>query len=151
MLRVALRVLALVVIAALYVILAGGAIASEQAEPAPASLSRAQTAAVSDAARRGGDSVCGIPIPAELGEAVASGDTVFAFVSTDSAVPQALCLQRLGYLDAIGVQAVRRYENEMRWPWWLKVLFSVGLIAVVGFSGYLLFRPRSVGARPESL
>jgi hypothetical protein len=76
-------------------------------------------------------------MPAEWRERITAGNLTFAVVATD-VMPHATCLHHQGYLSAAGLEAVRRYAEEVK-PRWEKLLFGLGLVTVVAVAGLLLF------------
>jgi hypothetical protein len=148
MVQVAVRVIALIVIALLSALVLALAISDRKPTLVPQALGEAQTAAARAAAKRGESSFCGVVIPEAWREGVASGTTSFVVVSTESTVPLARCLRDQGFLDATGLAAVQQYEDARKWRWWEKVLWAGMLGGIVVFAGYLLFR--GPAAKPVS-
>ena len=139
MLRIAWRVLALLVVAVVYLIVALEVVWSTKPLFEPEAFSRAEKAAIREAAGRGDESICGMGIPEEFRGSLASGTASIGYLHTD-VVAVAECLYDHGYLDDAGFAASLAYGEERTWRWWEKALFVLGFVAVVGFTGFLILR-----------
>jgi hypothetical protein len=148
--RIAWRVLALLVVAVAYLVLASAVVWSAKPQFVPSVLLDAQMRAMADATEHGDESVCGIAIlSASEGSGSATG-TLWA-VDIDT-VTHATCLHERGYLDDAGLAAVLAFDDQRQWRSWEALLVGIGFVVVVGSASVLLFgRRRRGGPRYPSV